>query len=105
MRHVPIRTCVGCRSTDAQPHLWRAVVDAAGRLQMQIGGRRQAGRGAYVHPEEKCLIAAISRGGFERSFRRKLLLPEAAALLSLVRGAGAEGGGAGAPKQRGPTPA
>ncbi|MCS6913128.1 MAG: YlxR family protein [Myxococcales bacterium] len=105
MRHVPIRTCVGCRTTDAQLRLWRAVVDAAGRLHIQTGGPRQAGRGAYVHPEEKCLIAAISRGGFERSFRRKLLLPETAALLALVRGAGAEGSGADAPKQQGPTPA
>jgi hypothetical protein len=28
------------------------------------------------------LLAALSRGGFERSFRRKLVLPEAAAVFS-----------------------
>lgn len=65
----PRRTCVGCRQIDAQAALWRAVVDAAGRLQLQRGERRQPGRGAYVHKRAACLVAA-TRGGFARSFRR-----------------------------------
>ena len=67
----PRRTCVGCRQIDAQSALWRAIVDAAGRLQLQLqrGDRRQPGRGAYVHRRAACLVAA-TRGGFARSFRR-----------------------------------
>jgi uncharacterized protein len=81
----PVRTCVGCRRTGTQADLLRAVADGAGRLRIGAEGRRRSpGRGAYVHPVQKCLIAAVTRGGFERSFRRKLHLPEVAALLSLL---------------------
>lgn len=71
--HVPERTCVGCRTVDEQPRLRRVTADAAGRLRFDPGAARQPGRGAYVHPQQKCLEAALARGGFARSFRRKVL--------------------------------
>ena len=71
-RRKPQRTCVGCRTVDAQDALLRAVLDAAGRISLQKGARRAAGRGAYVHAREACLRAA-SRGGFARSFRQKVV--------------------------------
>lgn len=84
----PARTCVGCRKQGAQAQLWRAVTDSAGRVRIgAVGHKREPGRGAYVHPEEKCLLAAVVRGGFERSFRRKLHLPQIATLLPLLPGA------------------
>lgn len=95
----PVRTCVGCRRPDAQAGLLRAVADGAGRVRVGAGRRRAPGRGAYVHLEEKCLIAAVTRGGFERSFRRKLHLPGVAALMSLLPSAAPEsraGAGTGA---------
>lgn len=70
-RRKPQRTCVGCRTVDAQDALMRAVLDAAGQVSLQRGARRAPGRGAYVHAREACLRAA-SRGGFARSFRQKV---------------------------------
>lgn len=71
----PGRTCVGCRRKDQQQTLRRLVLDAAGRLVLQRAGKL-AGRGAYVHWNEVCLAAAVTRGGFDRSFRRKVLFPK-----------------------------
>ena len=76
----PQRTCVGCRQVDAKAHLRRVVLDGAGRLVTQEPGAPRArrtlpGRGAYVHDVEKCLLTALTRGGFERSFRRKVVVP------------------------------
>lgn len=70
---VPIRTCVGCRLTDAQAKLLRAVADASGRLRFDMENWRSPGRGCYVHQKEACMQAA-ARGGFERSLRRRLLI-------------------------------
>jgi hypothetical protein len=81
----PVRTCVGCRQTDQAAALVRAVADPAGRLVLQRGRPKAAGRGAYIHPNEKCLIAALSRGGFERSLRRKLRLPDIAAAMQRIQ--------------------
>jgi predicted RNA-binding protein YlxR (DUF448 family) len=62
----------------------RVVLDRAGRIVIQTGRRPLHGRGAYVHSQEKCLIAAATRGGFERSFRRKVILPAQSALIALL---------------------
>lgn len=72
VRHVPQRTCVGCRGVAPQGELLRAVVDAAGRLGFDRP-RRQPGRGVYVHKQASCVQAAL-RGGFQRSLRRNLRL-------------------------------
>ena len=77
----PLRTCVGCKQTDAQGSLWRAVADAAGRLRFD-GPRRAAGRGVYVHRRRECLQAAL-RSGFSRSLRRKIVVSDAAVLSEL----------------------
>ena len=69
-RHVPMRTCAGCRSVADQATLLRAVVDSGGHLHVDRG-RRQPGRGVYVHPQTRCLTAAL-RGGFQRALRRNL---------------------------------
>jgi len=69
-RHVPQRTCAGCRAVVDQASLLRAVVDSCGRLHIDRGGRKP-GRGVYVHPQARCVTAAL-RGGFQRSLRRNL---------------------------------
>lgn len=71
-RHVPKRTCVGCRSVAPQGELVRAVADAAGRLGFDRP-RRKPGRGVYVHQQASCVQAAL-RGGFQRALRRNLRL-------------------------------
>ena len=81
-RHVPMRTCSGCREVDAQTELLRAVSDANGRLQFRLG-HRQAGRGTYVHRRKRCIEAAL-KGGFARSLRRTVQSGDVAALYQLA---------------------
>src|SRR6187402_2036135 len=68
----PVRTCVGCRRRELAVELLRVVarnigngdcavtVDAAGNL---------PGRGAWLHPDQQCLHAAIRRRAFARALR------------------------------------
>jgi len=72
--HVPIRTCVGCRSRDVRPALVR-VVAREGALAIDHGGRF-GGRGAYLHPRDGCLETFARRGGFVRSLRCVVAKPE-----------------------------
>lgn len=81
-RHVPMRTCVGCRTSDSQAVLLRAVADQAGRLSFGLG-RRQAGRGTYVHRRKRCIETAL-KGGFARSLRRSVHVGDVAALYQLA---------------------
>jgi len=39
-------------------------------------GARLPGRGAYLHREEDCAREAVRRGGFERSLRTKVGVPD-----------------------------
>ena len=68
----PVRTCIGCRNRVLAVDLLRVVavrggndddvltVDAAGNL---------PGRGAWLHPDQQCLHAAIRRRAFGRALR------------------------------------
>jgi predicted RNA-binding protein YlxR (DUF448 family) len=84
---MPIRTCVGCRATDEQPRLVRLVADGAGRVKID-GFRRQPGRGAYVHPERRCVEEMLKKGGLERSLKRNLVAVTHEALWSEIEKAG-----------------
>lgn len=63
--HVPLRTCVGCRTVRPQAELLRAVV-IDGQVLPDRADRR--GRSAYVCPSRPCLDQAARRGGFARAF-------------------------------------
>lgn len=56
-RHVPQRTCIGCRQTADKRSLIRLVRTADGVRVDPTG--KQPGRGAYVHNEESCWQAAL----------------------------------------------
>lgn len=45
----------------------------------------QQGRGAWLHPEAKCVDAAISKRAFGRAFRSGVDGPDPARLLSELR--------------------
>jgi predicted RNA-binding protein YlxR (DUF448 family) len=73
MRSVPVRICVGCRRRDAQPNLVRLVLDRAAIPPRVVVDRRAnlAGRGAYLHRDQRCVERAIRRGALARAFRLK----------------------------------
>lgn len=52
MKHVPQRTCVGCRQVLAKRTLVRVVRTEQG-VQVDPGGKL-AGRGAYLHNQRSC---------------------------------------------------
>jgi len=57
IKHVPQRTCIGCRSTLAKKELIRIVRTPLG-VQVDPTGKA-AGRGAYVHNVRSCWEQAL----------------------------------------------
>lgn len=80
-RHVPQRTCVGCRETEAKSNLMRLVRTAEG-VQVDPGGRL-AGRGAYVHDRASCWQSAL-KGPLARALRTQLTNEEQARLMEAL---------------------
>jgi predicted RNA-binding protein YlxR (DUF448 family) len=74
-KHVPVRTCVACRRTDAKRGLFRLVRDADRRVAVDPTGKR-AGRGAYLCHDPACWEQALRRRGLERALRIESLHPE-----------------------------
>ena len=67
-KHVPQRSCIACRRTDAKRGLIRLVRDAEGRVAIDSTGKR-AGRGAYLCHDPKCWEQALKRHALERALR------------------------------------
>ncbi|TXJ07049.1 MAG: YlxR family protein [Aeromicrobium sp.] len=66
-----MRTCIGCRERAAKIALVRVVaVPTGSSWELTVDeSRTQLGRGAYLHPTEQCLKAAITRKAFGRALR------------------------------------
>ena len=71
-RHVPQRTCIACRRTDAKRGLLRLVRSAEGRVELDPTGKRN-GRGAYLCHDPNCWEQALRRKGLERALRLEAL--------------------------------
>jgi hypothetical protein len=67
-KHVPIRTCVACRSTDAKRGLLRVVRQPDGTVLYDAKGKI-AGRGAYVCAQADCIALARKQKKLERSLK------------------------------------
>ena len=67
-RHVPQRTCVGCRSTSAKRAFVRVVRTAQGTVEVDLTGKR-AGRGAYVCASWSCWQEALKKDRLARALR------------------------------------
>jgi hypothetical protein len=57
VKHIPQRTCIGCRTVLAKKELVRIVRTSAG-IQLDPTGK-VAGRGAYVHNTRSCWEKAL----------------------------------------------
>ncbi|WP_146827789.1 YlxR family protein [Aeromicrobium flavum] len=66
-----IRTCVGCRQRADKTTLVRVVAgrDATGWTVEPDPGGSRPGRGAHLHPAERCLELALDRRAFVRALR------------------------------------
>ena len=76
-RHIPQRTCVGCRETVAKQTLTR-IVNSPDGVQIDATGKL-SGRGAYLHNQRECWDRAL-KGALENALRTKLTVEERTAL-------------------------
>jgi len=79
-KHVPQRTCVACRSTDAKRTLIRLVRTAEGTVEVDPTGKR-AGRGAYLCARVRCWERGINERTLVRALRLETLTEENRAAL------------------------
>ncbi|ORB62457.1 DNA-binding protein [Mycobacterium shinjukuense] len=67
-----MRTCVGCRKRELAVGLLRVVAESTGNGSYAVivdTTRRLPGRGAWLHPERRCVQQAIRRRAFTRALR------------------------------------
>ena len=83
LKHIPQRTCIACRRTDAKRGLMRLVRDAEGHVALDPTGKR-AGRGAYLCHNPACWDQALKRQGLARALRLDTLLSEDRSILEQV---------------------
>jgi len=67
-RHVPQRTCVACRQTNAKRQLVRVVRAPDGSVTIDPSGKR-SGRGAYLCSTTDCWDAGLKRGVLTRALK------------------------------------
>jgi uncharacterized protein len=60
-KHVPQRTCVGCREVQGKRQMVRVVRSGDGHVRIDVTGK-QPGRGAYVHVRPACWQSALAGG-------------------------------------------
>jgi predicted RNA-binding protein YlxR (DUF448 family) len=83
-KHVPQRTCIACRRSDAKRGLIRIVRDADGRVAVDLSGKRN-GRGAYLCHDPTCWQQAVKRRALERALRvEQLNADDRASLLAFA---------------------
>lgn len=70
-KHVPQRTCIGCRSTSAKRELVRIVRSSGGAVEPDPTGKRP-GRGAYLCQDPVCWERAVKKGHLENALRTSL---------------------------------
>ena len=67
-RHVPTRTCVACRQTNAKRELVRVVRGPDGSVTIDASGKRN-GRGAYLCATRECWDSGLKRGILNRALK------------------------------------
>ncbi len=70
-KHVPLRTCIACRTTGAKRGLVRIVRTPEGSVEVDTTGKA-AGRGAYICRRRQCWQEALRRDALARALRVKL---------------------------------
>lgn len=68
--HIPVRTCICCRSKKEKGSLIRLVLNNEQVLTRDDRGNGK-GRGAYVCPEKTCVEGLADAGRLNRAFKMK----------------------------------
>jgi predicted RNA-binding protein YlxR (DUF448 family) len=67
VKHIPMRTCVSCRTSKPKRELLRVVRTPDGHVQLDASGKK-AGRGAYLCARLSCWENALKRKRLESEF-------------------------------------
>jgi predicted RNA-binding protein YlxR (DUF448 family) len=67
-RHVPQRTCIGCRQEEGKRRLVRVVRTPEQRVLVDTTGKAN-GRGAYIHPLRTCWEKALKGGTMSHALK------------------------------------
>ncbi len=81
MKHVPQRTCVGCRTVLPKRQMVRIVRNANG-VQIDPTGKL-AGRGAYLHDQRDCWERGL-KGALAHALRVELSTEDRARLVEFM---------------------
>jgi predicted RNA-binding protein YlxR (DUF448 family)/ribosomal protein L7Ae-like RNA K-turn-binding protein len=74
-KHIPERSCLGCRSRRAPHELARLICNQYGVVQLDRSGSAP-GRGAYICFDTACLRKALKLSRLAAAFRRPVVVPE-----------------------------
>ncbi len=83
-KHIPIRTCIACRTTGDKRGLMRLVRRPDGVIMSDPTGKMN-GRGAYLCHSEACILNAQKRKNLERSLKATVPPDLYESLLAEVR--------------------
>jgi len=67
-RKLPLRMCLGCRTSKEKRELIRIVRTPQGEIELDFTGKK-AGRGAYICPTADCLKKALRGKGLSKSLQ------------------------------------
>ena len=79
-KHIPQRTCIGCREVNEKKTLVRIVKSPEGVCIDPTG--RKPGRGAYLREAQGCWETALKRGAIGRALKTELTPDETAILTA-----------------------
>lgn len=82
VKHVPQRTCIGCRTVQAKRNLIRLVRTPEGVLVDTSG--KLAGRGAYLHDRRSCWEQGL-KGSLSRALKVELTPENREQLLAYMQ--------------------
>lgn len=69
-KHIPQRTCVGCREVGGKRQFIRLVRTSEGTVEIDETGK-QPGRGAYLHRRLSCWQVALKKRYLETALKLK----------------------------------
>src|SRR5437763_164916 len=67
-RHIPVRTCAGCRQERSKREMVRVVRSVDGSVAIDPTGKLN-GRGTYMCPTDECWDRAIRSGSLARALK------------------------------------
>ena len=93
-KHIPQRTCVGCRTSSAKREFVRTVRTPEGAVEVDATGKRP-GRGAYLCGQRSCWEEALKKDRLARALRTTISSKDQEALRRYAQQFDAAGAAAG----------